>query len=427
MISFTVNRFNDVLNLLLVGTVLFQVAAASFEPSEFDTRWATEVDAEANRIDFVTSENNNNYDNWIADTFRFSGNDNTMLEAFQAVSLVVPKKKCSTNLSSVTRERFGLNDEYTLDVCGTFNVGKNIVCPNESSCDASQIPFVVAGKGATLDLESGSNYDLAWAICLAENDWDKTQCTLGSTDPLRHNGPATTEGTTIKNTIPDGFNYPLLTYEAEKVPASGIPHENYVLGDGKFELSKRVFSAAVADNSAWSASRADYWATLDAKISTIHTLVYQYAFNAFPGDEMKKEFYHDVMLGYFMQRYGGDYFGSGSATGSPRSAIIDGSFFKYRTACAVAMGAMISHYCGYGAGDIEDFMTWYYNSSSNLVTSTGNSFYVANKPMCGAWTPNMWHNAKRAMRLDSGTPAQTVSTSNYSSCDAEVFMFRSSP
>lgn len=77
----------------------------------------------------------------------------------------------------------------------------------------------------------------------------------------------------------------------------------FILGDGRFELIEEVYNTTPFLSGRFEEPRSR-WPTIDSKVSTIGSLLHQYAKDdLFDTDEEKIELYNDVMLDYFLQRY----------------------------------------------------------------------------------------------------------------------------
>lgn len=455
------SRFHDALNLLFVASTLLQSALAQFPPSDFDIIWEREVEKDLQVLDFTLSGLGGSVKDNLLTSIYLDGP--SLLEAvqyaqqsFAFLSDSSPSKtdfipKCT--VGGAQDPTFGIDGYYTEYVCPVSDALETI-CDEEEGCDKNLIPTIVPAKGSHLrqtDAVGGDAPYLAWALCTVNYEYNNevtpenpSGCQLG----VAHPEDTWTLGANFLQTMfqyqqfiddANGTEYNLLTYENEVnlvANAKADPWMLFPLGDGRFNLIERVYANETfrIESTDFQDPRPPIWPKLDTIVISVHALVQQYAFRAF-ADDMENEFFHDVMLGFFLQRHGETIF-----TGYPetyRGAIIEGAQFKYRTQCALPLGAMVAHYCGYEAQDMKDFMTWFFANSDNLLKSTTavpTNFYIADKVMCGGWSRTMWQLTKRAMRYPKEergvfyeTPIYNQTESGkmgHSFCDKRVFRFR---
>lgn len=415
--------YRNLNTFLLLGSFMISsdTAKASnidFIDSEFDVAFKNEFDLEVVALNEVRNERSIAND-WTETAYfkvdarsggtpRFNTGGFSLLDTAQYAPLnTEPLQSCEGGV-------FGLDGRYTEAVCMVYQNITNVICsasnPKESSCDRDKVPHLIPAKGDMLRTRSisseGANF--AWALCIAAEDLDNTQCNrtaLPGSNLLAGNAaglqmvqfPGTEEPFV-------GFENPILTFANEKVlpKADGETWSNYALGDGRFEFIRRLYNRQPFREHddpkyAWNfkESRPDRWEILDAKASALNTIVQQYAHQAFD-DESENEYHHDVLLGYFMQRYADDLFGPPVVGDTERTAVMEAALFRYRTACAFPLGVMAAHYCGFNAEDMKGLVTTFLNSNFYNMERTG-PFKVTNYPTCGRWTQEMWQLSKRAM------------------------------
>ena len=413
----------------LAATLLPHVASAqtlsAFPDSKFDVRFQELVDEEVVKID-LTENGRNIQKDFVSREFSRSSSYGSvsLLDSFQYAPAIAPPVKCK-----LPNAQFGKDGFYTEAVCAIYDVVKDVVCPQESSCSETDVLLTVTpGKGSMLqqqeDLDGKAPY-LSWALCLSSNDFDTTKCELGNLPQSEiYDWAAIGIQYMISLAMPNTFDNPLLTYGNDQ--ASPSLGEKFILGDGRFELIEEVYNTTPFLSPDGFEDPRSRWPTIDAKVSTIGgSLLHQYAkAHLFDADEDKIEFYKDVMLGYFLQRYANDFFGP-PVKGSECNAIIDGSMYKYRTFCAVPFGALVAHHCAYDAEDIYDFMVWFFTESTRFsFDSNGTHGDSTPRPFCGRLSsrPVIRAAKKTMIKTVDATPIFHSSKPGFEKCARKALL-----